>query len=105
MVILAGIFSIIGLIIALISFIMFEIVAFRKSALWGLGCLLIPGVALVFLIMHWQDAKKPFLIGLLASVLFVLAAVFGALGGGESVTVEVGDGATDSTSEVGNDAQ
>ncbi len=105
MAILAGIFSVIGLIIGLISLVMFEIAAFRKGALWGLGCLIIPGVALVFLIMHWQDAKKSFLIGLLASVLFVLAAVFGALGGGGSVTVESGDGATDIPSEVVGDQQ
>tara|TARA_B100000809_G_scaffold155054_1_gene152334 strand:+ start:650 stop:967 length:318 start_codon:yes stop_codon:yes gene_type:complete len=102
---LAGICSVIGMIIFLVGSIMILIAAFRKSVLWGLGSLFIPGVALVFLIMHWQDAKKPFLISLLAIPLFILAAVFGALGGGGSATVEVGDDAIDSTSEVVGDQQ
>ena len=102
---LAGICLVLGMIIGLIGSIMFLIAAFRESVLWGLGCLIISPISLVFLIMHWQAAKKPFLISLLAIPLIVLAFVFGLLGGDGSVTVEVGDDATDSTSEVVGDQQ
>jgi len=37
---------------------MFYIVAFKESILWGLGCLIVPFVSLVFLIVFWNDAKN-----------------------------------------------
>ena len=105
MAILAGICLLLGAIIGTIGGIMFLIAAFRKSVMWGLGCLIIGPISLVFLIMHWQEAKKPFFISLLAVPLIFLALVFGALGGDGNVTVEIGDDATDSTSEVVGDQQ
>ena len=36
------------------------IAAFKTSILWGLGCLLIAPVSLIFLILHWDVAKNPF---------------------------------------------
>ena len=53
---------------------MFLIVAFKKSALWGLGCLFVPFVGLAFLIMNWDDAKKAFLIQIIGAVIMMLAA-------------------------------
>ena len=35
---------------------------FRESTLWGLGMLIIPLVSLIFVLTHWEDAKKPFII-------------------------------------------
>lgn len=57
-----GIVSIIGIIITLVGMVKLLIVAFRESILWGLACLLIPVVSLVFVIMHWENSKKSFLI-------------------------------------------
>ena len=54
----------VGSIVSLVGGIMFLIVAFQESILWGLGCLFIPFVALIFLIMFWDKASKPFLIQL-----------------------------------------
>lgn len=34
--------------------------AFEASIWWGLAYLFIPLAALVFLLLHWQDAKGPF---------------------------------------------
>jgi hypothetical protein len=33
----------------------------RESALWGIGMLLFPIISLIFVVSHWEDAKKPFL--------------------------------------------
>lgn len=54
----------IGGIIALIGGVWFLIVAFQESVLWGIGCVIIPFVSLIFLVIHWEDAKKPFLVQL-----------------------------------------
>jgi hypothetical protein len=46
------------------------IAAFRTSVLWGLGSLFVPFVSLIFVIMHWNVAKKPFLRSLLGALVF-----------------------------------
>jgi hypothetical protein len=46
----------------------FLVAAFRVGILWGICVLLIPGAALVFLVMHWAEAKTPFLISLLTGI-------------------------------------
>lgn len=55
----------VGLAIMFFAGVWFLVTAFRASIWWGLGCLLIPLVSLVFLILHWQEAKQPFLLQLL----------------------------------------
>ena len=48
------------------------IAAFKTSVLWGLGCLMVPPVSLIYLILHWPDAKNPFLLQLVGlGILFV----------------------------------
>ena len=44
-------------------------VAFKTSILWGLGCLLIAPVSLIFLILHWDVAKNPFFLQLIGLAL------------------------------------
>ena len=65
-----------GLILVIISFIIgifYSIVliirAFQTHILWGLGYLIVPFVSLIFIVMHWEVAKKPFLMSLLALVI------------------------------------
>jgi len=64
--------SILGMIIALIGGVWLIVTAFREGLLWGLGCLLLPIVSLAFVIMHWDEAKKPFLVNLLGVLLVFL---------------------------------
>ena len=66
---------VIGVIVSLIGGIWFLVVAFRASVWWGLGCLFIPFVWLVFLIMHWSDAAKPFFVSLLGAALITAVAI------------------------------
>lgn len=63
---LGTILFIVGLIISTFAGIWFLVVAFRQSVLWGLGCLLVPFVSLIFLIIHWSEAKRPFVWSLIA---------------------------------------
>mgnify|MGYP003420903175 FL=1 len=50
----------VGLGIFIIGGIGLLIAAFRTNILWGLAVLLIAPVAVIYLIVHWQDAKGPF---------------------------------------------
>lgn len=67
-----------GGLIALVGGIWLLVKAFQTSILWGLGCLFLAPVQLVFIIMHWGEAKKPFLIYLAGLVLVILGSVLGA---------------------------
>lgn len=53
------------------------VLAFRKSLLWGLAYLFVPFAALVFLYRFWDEAKRPFFLGLKAWC--VMAAGYGLL--------------------------
>jgi hypothetical protein len=64
-----------GVIGSLIGGIWFLVVAFNESALWGLGCLFVPFVSLIFLIKYWDQAGKPFLVQL-AAIVPLLAGAF-----------------------------
>lgn len=55
----------VGLGIFIIGGIGTLIAAFKTSILWGIGCLLIAPVSLLFLIMHWNNAKNPFFLQLI----------------------------------------
>lgn len=61
---MADIVGVIGILIFVIGGILFLIEAFKESIFWGIACLLITPVVLVFTVMHWDVAKKPFLIQL-----------------------------------------
>jgi hypothetical protein len=40
------------------------VIAFRESVGWGLGSMFLPFVSWIFVILHWDDAKRPFLMHL-----------------------------------------
>jgi HAMP domain-containing protein len=64
-----------GLLTAVIGSFMILVAAFRQHALWGLAYLFVPLASLVFLIAHWGEARKGFLLSL-AGLLIVAASVF-----------------------------
>lgn len=66
---------IIGAVIGLICGIQLLVLAFRTSILWGLGCLFVPFVALIFVVVHWDEAKTPFLRGLLAIPFYIVGII------------------------------
>jgi len=60
MVVLAYLLIGIGAVLMLGGGIGVLIAAFNESILWGIGCLIVPIVSLVFVVTHWAQAKKPF---------------------------------------------
>ena len=73
----------VGSVIAFIGGILFLIAAFRESIIWGLLCLCFSPVSLVFLILHWQQAKKPFFVELVGFGLCMLAMLIAPDGGAQ----------------------
>lgn len=52
------------------------VAAFRESMGWGLICLFVPGVLLVFVIRHWEQAKVPFLFMCFTPVVGIVLSVY-----------------------------
>lgn len=71
---------------SLVSFIWVVVIAFKEDVIWGLGCLFIPLIIIVFGIMHWDKCKKPFLIYVITSIILgvmyfkIVYAVFSQTG-------------------------
>jgi hypothetical protein len=63
---------VIGALVMGVAGIVLLIKAFQTSVLWGLGYLFVPFVSLIFVIMYWQDTKKPFLYTLAGLVVFLV---------------------------------
>ena len=66
----------IGLAVFIIGGLGLLIAAFKESILWGLGCLLLAPISLVFLILHWDKAKNPFLLQLVGVAIIFLGSMF-----------------------------
>lgn len=73
--IVAGLLIAVGAIAAIIGGIWLLVVAFQKSILWGLGCLVIPIVGLIFVVMNWEEAKKPFGLEVLGAIIMVVGSM------------------------------
>ena len=52
------------------------IAAFKTSILWGLGCLLIAPVSLIFLVLQWDVAKNPFFLQLVGLALLFAGSTY-----------------------------
>lgn len=59
----------VGGLIGLLSGLLFLVAAFNTSTLWGLGCIFVPFVSLLFLVMNWEVAKRPFIANVIGTVL------------------------------------
>ncbi len=70
----------IGIFILIIGGIGFLIAAFRTSILWGLACLLISPVSIIYLILHWSEAKNPFFLQLVGLAIIIVSGFMGADG-------------------------
>lgn len=70
----AALLIILGFIVAAVGGIWLLVVTFQESILWGIGALLVPLVSLIFVITHWEESKKPFLINVAGLILVILGA-------------------------------
>lgn len=83
--ILIMVLMVVGFMISLVGSILFLVAAFRQSVPWGLAVLLLPFAALVFLFMHWSQAKRAFMVQLLGTLIGILVFILG----GRSVVASV----------------
>lgn len=70
-------FALVGGLIMLLAGVLILIKAFQTSVLWGLGYIFVPFVSLIFVILYWQDTKKPFFYLLGGAALFVVGSMLG----------------------------
>ena len=67
---------ILGLILCLVGSICILIAAFKESLLWGLGVLFINSiVVIIFVILHFEETKKPFIIWVIGVVLMIVGQI------------------------------
>ena len=69
----AGILFVLCMLVWLIGGIMLLVASFKTSIVWGLACLFLPFVQLIFIMVHWPRAKRAFSI-LVLSFLMMIAA-------------------------------
>jgi len=69
--IISLIFVILAIALGCIGHVWMIIAAFRVSLLWGLLVLFVPVMPLMFLLVHWEDARRPLYCGLLGIVALV----------------------------------
>jgi hypothetical protein len=67
-----------GIIISVFGEIQFLVIAYRRSALWFLGCLIIPFVALIFFLFNFQATAKPVGLQILG---LIIAGIGGLMAG------------------------
>lgn len=72
---LSILFLAVGVIVLIVGAIGMLIAAFHEGIGWGLGCLLLPIVTLIFTVVHWDEAKKPFLTKLAGAGLVVVGVL------------------------------
>ena len=72
---------VIAFILCICGEIMFIVAAFRVSVVWGLCVLFLGPAQFIFLIMHWEEAKKAFGVTMVG-VLLGFAAIFSGMGSG-----------------------
>lgn len=70
--ILGGSIVLISILIIIICDIYIIIKAFKVSLLWGFGTLIIPIVALAFIVLHWTETKKYVFWMLIGLLLFLI---------------------------------
>ena len=70
----------IGILIAIYGGILFLIATFRESIIWGIACIIISPISIVFALLHWNVSKRPVLIQLSGfAVIFLGAMIAGKL--------------------------
>ena len=84
--VIGGLLMLVASIGMLVFGIQILVKAFQESIWWGLGYIVVPFVGLIYIVMFWDDTKKPFLYSLACMpVLAIGMALSGAFGGDMSI--------------------
>ena len=62
--------ALIGALLAIIGDLWIVVSAFRTGLLWGLGCLFVPPVGLVFCALNFREAWKPLVVAIIGLAMF-----------------------------------
>lgn len=68
-----------GLVAMIVAQLWFIVLAFKQHWAWGLGCLFVPFISLVFLIVHFSKAWKPLILGFVGLGITVVATIQGGV--------------------------
>lgn len=63
-----------GVALSLVGWLWLVVNAFRESALWGIGSLVISPIALIFGLLNFGENKIPLLLSVLGIVLYFMGA-------------------------------
>ena len=74
---MSDVIIIIGALIAFVGGIFFLIETFKESIIWGIACLIISPISLVFALLHWDVSKRPVLIQLAGFAVMLIGAFIG----------------------------
>jgi hypothetical protein len=58
-----------SILLTIIGFIMILWKAFARGIWWGIGCILLPPITIVFVILNWQESKKDFVVFIIGAIL------------------------------------
>ena len=59
----------IGAVLAFVGAIGVLLAAFRTGMLWGLALLLLSPLSLIYLVLYWQEAKRPFFLEMIGIII------------------------------------
>jgi len=71
---------ILGWVLGLLGTLWVIVLAWQRSVLWGLVCLLVPIVQLVYIVAHWKEAKEGFFLQIFGFTLVIIATLMGVSG-------------------------
>ncbi|KAA8731185.1 hypothetical protein F4V57_13615 [Acinetobacter qingfengensis] len=55
----------------------FLITAFKTNILWGLICLFISPLSLIFLVLYWNDVKNSFFLQIIGIIIIFIGVING----------------------------
>jgi len=62
--------ALIGVLLAIIGNLWIVVLAFRTGLLWGLCCLFVPPVGLVYCALNFRETWKPLIVAIVGLVMF-----------------------------------
>lgn len=71
----------IGGVVGLVGHVLVAVAAWRRSAGWGIGCLVVPLVSVIFAAMHWREVQRAMAVYLLGLAMVGGGAVLSAQDG------------------------
>jgi len=72
--------ALIGIALAVVGYLWIIVLAFRTGLLWGLACLLLPPVGLIYCILNFRETWKPLVVSIVG-----WATMFFSYTGGSTV--------------------